>query len=254
MSAPNPRTFFIGFVNAVPAGLRVFLPVVMVALVALFAGLGYVVARGQEDPGDGTFRFDLGPQEVTGLVQLLPYPTLTITEGNDNLAAGHVLMMSGQGKRGADLGSAQDGDLVAVRGIKLQRGELDMLQLGRSEPAEGTPPALAEDTSLGRWRLTGELCDGKCLAGAMRPGTGLAHKACADLCLIGGVPPIFVTTAPVVEDLPGSEFLMVGAPDGGPMADVLLDQVGSFIALEGEIRRRGDLLIFLADPDTAEVL
>lgn len=254
MSPPNSRTFFIGYINALPPGLRVFVPVVALVVLCGFAGLGYVVARGQDDPGDGRFRFDLGAQELTGVIQLDPYPTLTITDGTEILPAGHVLMLSGQGKRGAMLGDAQDGDLMHVRGVALQRGSLDMLQLGRSEPAEGDAPALVADEDLGRWRLTGEICDGKCLAGAMRPGTGLGHKACAELCLTGDIPPVFATTAPVVSDLNSSAFLLIAGPDGGPMPQELFSKVGIFVGVEGEIRRRGDLLIFLADPETVEVM
>ena len=119
---------------------------------------------------------------------------------------------------------------------------------------EATRPALAPDAALGRWKLTGEICDGKCLAGAMRPGTGLAHKACANLCLTGDVPPVFVASQPLIDGMAGSEFLLVAGPDGGTMAPVLLDHVGAFIAIEGEVTRRQDLLIFHADPSTVEVL
>ena len=100
---------------------------------------------------------------------------------------------------------------------------------------EGEVPPLDDAVSLGRWRLAGEICDGKCLAGAMRPGRGLAHKACANLCLIGDIPPVFVSSKPVE----GSEFLMVAGPDGGRMPDRAYDLVGQYIELKGEIERRG---------------
>ena len=84
----------------------------------------------------------------------------------------------------------------------------------------------------------------------MRPGTGLAHRACANLCLVGGVPPVFVSSAPVE----GEEFLLIGGPDGGPLPEALLDVTALYISVEGRVERRGDLLVFLIDPASIEVL
>ena len=98
--------------------------------------------------------------------------------------------------------------------------------------------------------MAGEICDGKCLAGAMRPGNGLAHKACANLCLLGDIPPVFATTGPVE----GERFLLFAGPDGGPMDAGMLDHTSVLIEIEGEVLRRGDLLIFHADPATMKVL
>ena len=98
--------------------------------------------------------------------------------------------------------------------------------------------------------MAGEICDGKCLAGAMHPGRGIAHKACANLCLIGDIPPVFVSTRPIE----GSEFLMIAGPDGGPMPKAMLDLVASYIEVEADIERRGDLLVMKIDPASVKVL
>ncbi|MEL6747390.1 MAG: hypothetical protein AAFO79_06230, partial [Pseudomonadota bacterium] len=194
---------------------------------------------------------------------------------------GKTIMLAGQGKRGVQRRAARlDGSLVEASGIAIQRGELVTLQVAGGQrglkmvsPAvEDSPSTASRDTAsgkpiaapapdqpgataipseqLGRWRLAGEMCDGKCLSGAMRPGTGLAHKACANLCLIGGAAPVFVTAAPVA----GSQFLLMGAADGGPLPDTMLDQTARLIELDGTLERRGDLLVFLIDPATAKLL
>jgi hypothetical protein len=106
---------------------------------------------------------------------------------------------------------------------------------------------LAED--LGRWRLTGEICDGNCLTGAMRPGTGLAHRACANLCILGGLPPVFVAT----DSIAGSEFFLIGDADGGPLPDEMLDWTALLIAAEGRVERRGGVNVFLIDANTVEL-
>lgn len=158
------------------------------------------------------------------------------------------------GKAGVDA-RAQPlaGQLAQVSGVVLERGDLNMLQLrgGRAglQAADGTAPetpAIAQ----GRWKLAGEICDGKCVAGAMRPGRGLAHKACANLCLLGGVPPVFVTSQPVL----GSEFLLITGPDGTTLPAAAYDYVAQFISVEGEVSKHGSILVFAMDPDTLELV
>ena len=253
MSRKDDDPFFVGYMPA-PNPLRRFLLGAGVASVAAFAGAGALIGATQDDPGNGAFRFDYGRQTLTGVLELNPYPVLRVTQGNDRIKAGHTLMLSAGGKRGL-IGRARPlaGKLVTASGVLLNRGDLDMLQLRGGKnglaAAEGDPPAQTREP-LGRWRLAGEICDGKCLVGAMRPGRGLAHKACANLCLIGGVPPVFVSTQPVE----GSEFLMIGGPDGNALPTSVYDRVGQFISIEGEIERRGDLLVFKVTPQSMQVL
>ncbi|MEM1382583.1 MAG: hypothetical protein AAGG06_02955 [Pseudomonadota bacterium] len=241
--------FFVGYLP-VPPGLRRFLPAVALLLVAGFIGLGYAVSATQDDPGDGRFRWDVGRQEVVGVLTASPYPVLRVTQATERYREGQVLMLSGQGKRGVVTeAAALDGQAVRVVGIGLTRGDLEMIQVsGRNgllaEDAGPAAPITPED--LGRWRLTGEICDGKCYAGAMRPGTGLAHKACANLCLIGGVPPVFVATGPVE----GRQFFLMAGQDGGPLSDGSLDYVGALVEAEGQVLRLGDLMVFQMDPAT----
>ncbi|MEO0371630.1 MAG: hypothetical protein AAF231_09270, partial [Pseudomonadota bacterium] len=181
---------------------------------------------------------------------LTPEPMLHVTQGTDRVPTGQTIMLSSGAKRGlGGRGVPLDGQMVSVRGIVLERGTLNMLQVqGRADALvaveKDVPDVPSED--LGRWRLTGEICDGKCLAGAMRPGRGLAHKACANLCLIGGVPPVFVSTQPVE----GEEFLMLGGAGMSERPQVMLDMVGEYVTLDGDVERRGDLIIFTPDYET----
>ena len=249
MSDPNRKDapFFIGFLS-VPVGLRVFLAVCAVVLVAGFGALGWAISAAQDDPGDGSFRFDYGRQTVTGVVYTEPAPHALIVTGNERIKAGHVLMFTAGGKFSVMPRARRlEGQLATLSGVLLKRGELDMMQVrgGKNglKPADGEVPAM-EVEQLGRWRLAGEICDGKCLAGAMRPGRGIAHKACANLCLIGDIPPVFVSTQPVE----GAEYLLVAGPDGKQMPREWLDLVASYIMVEADIERRGDLLVMKIDP------
>lgn len=247
--------FFVGYAP-VPATLKPFLWTVTLALVAGAAILGYVAGTSQDDPGDAAVRGDFGRQTVVGIVELTPQPLFHVTQGTERIAAGRTLMMTAGGKAGVkDRAAALDGQLAQASGVILQRGDLEMLQLrggrnGLRAADEGAATSVPEPVDLGRWRLAGEICDGKCLSGAMRPGRGLAHKACANLCLLGGVPAVFVST----QEVEGSDFLMVVGPDGSDLPQEAYDYVAQFVSVEGQIRRHGDLLIFAIDPNTLTVL
>ena len=254
MTRKDDDGFFVGYINAAPGSLSWFLPVIAIGLVALFAAVGFFAATGQKSAGSGAFLWGAGQQNLIGILEAEPYPILHASP-NERFPNGRTLMLNGQGKRGvANEAAKLDGQLVEVSGILLKRGELDALQVGKMEavtaPKEGAQNAPAVK-DLGRWRIAGEICDGKCVAGAMRPGTGLAHKACANFCLLGGVPPVFVATDTVA----GQDFMLLGNEEGGPLAD---DQYFDFVAqpveVEGQLEQRGDLLIFKIDPTTSKPL
>jgi len=251
----SDKPFFVGYLTP-PRALRKFLILFGFVFLGAFAATAWTVGTTQADPGDGSFRFDYGRQTVTGLIDARPYPMLHVTEGTDRIPAGSTILMSGGGKIGVqERADRLDQSLAVVSGVPLERGDLMMIQArggmrGVGAAMGDAPETSVQVTDLGRWKLTGEICDGKCLAGAMRPGTGLAHRACANLCLVGGVPPVFVSSAPVE----GEEFLLIGGPDGGPLPEALLDVTALYISVEGRVERRGDLLVFLIDPASIEVL
>jgi len=245
----NTQPFFVGYLG-IPKALKGFLLKVSLLMIAGFAVGAVLAGATQDDPGKAGFRFDYGRQTLTGILQARPYPLLYVTEGNERIGEGRTLMLSGQGKTPimADL-AALDGSEVKISGVLLQRGELNMLQVaggnrGIEKLAEGA--RIPQSTPIGRWKVKGEICDGKCLAGAMNPGRGLAHKACANLCLLGDIPPVFVSSQPIE----GEEFLLVAGKDGGPFSRDLYHHVGQFVELETEIERRGDLLVMKIDPET----
>lgn len=241
--AQDRDPFFVGYL-APPKALRDLMLGVALAAVLGFAGAAWLVAATQDDPGDGAFR---GAAAAMGVLQATPYPVVHVTL-SERFPAGTALLLTGGGKRGVqERADPLDGQLVAVSGFEISRGDIRGLQLAGGTdgmaPADGAA-GLPQVQDLGRWRITGEICDGKCLAGAMRPGTGLSHKACANLCLAGGVPPVFVATGPVE----GAEFLLIGDVSGGPIRPEVLDHTGTLVQAEGRVERRGGLTVFLMDP------
>ena len=253
MSNQDPP-FFVGYLP-IPKRLRRFLACCAAVTIVAFIVTAMLFGGAQDEPQASGFRFDYGRQTVTGVIEITPYPLLRVTEGNDLIKPGKTLLLTSAGKTGVDQRAmGMDGEVATVTGIVLQRGTIDMLQVvggrrGFSFVEDAVAPEM-ETEPLGRWKLAGEICDGKCLNGAMRPGRGLAHKACANLCLIGEVPPVFVSTQ-LVE---GSDFMVMTGPDGTRLPQEAYDFVGQFVTLEGELERRGDILVLRLDPATLALI
>lgn len=231
--------FFIGWSWRSARPVAWLLAGVVVLLLGGMAGFGLALGSGVDDPGDGHF---VGDQTVTGVLLAEPYPVLVV--GPDTAhPMGHALLLAGGAKVGVQsLAAPLAGRRVRVDGFAVKRGTIDMLLAWRMEPVEGDAPRPAEE-ALGTWRLTGEICDGKCYSGVMRPGAGLAHKACANVCLLGGVPPVLVTTAPVA----GASFLLLADPQGHALPDEFRDHVAILQRMDGTVTRVADLLIFRTD-------
>src|SRR5262249_28755467 len=135
---------------------------------------------------------------------------------------------------------------VRVRGILLHRDERRMLELAEGD--DGLRPITLPEEQLRQLRrpapqdlgavtLRGAIVDSKCYLGAMKPGGGKTHKACAALCLAGGVPPMFVTRDPTQQET----YYLLAAPDGGPLEPEVFAFVGDPVELSGRRELHGDL-------------
>lgn len=237
--------FFVGYFKKAPPPLRAFALRTGAAIVGLLIALALLGPLGTIDPGAGRYANDLRGGTLTGVIEPLPYPILRVPGAGDTPA--RAVLLGGQDKVGAQGRVDVGAEVIEVGGVFVRRGDLEMLLVsGRgakpaADPLPGFVPAPVED--LGRWRLTGEICDGKCYGGAMKPGRGLAHKACANLCITMGLPPVLVMALPVE----GSTVVLLSDANGGPMPDRLLHLTARPIQLEGQLERRDDLLIFRID-------
>jgi hypothetical protein len=253
MLRPAERGFFVGYFKKVPADVRALMIGFIVFFVVGMASASVLLSLNTDSPGAGSYADELHGEHLIGLMELRPYPILRVP--SDGARPARAVMLAGPGKFGVDDRALPlAGKTAQVGGIFVKRGDLEMLLIGGgddlkpAEPQTSLQPGTAASEDLGRWRLTGEICDGKCGAGAMKPGTGLAHKACANLCISGGVPPVFVSTAPVG----GHIYFLLASKDGGPMPAALLDKTGVPVVLEGSIERRDDLLILKIDKLASE--
>jgi hypothetical protein len=246
MMPPRHDPFFVGYFRKVAPEIMRFSLAIGVTMVLLLAVMAMLLPLGAADPGSGRYDTDLREGDLSGVIEPLPYPILRVSAAHGDAA--RAILLGGQGKVGAQQqADAVGGGQVELGGVFLRRGDLEMLLVTRSGEANvqqaGVPfvPQPAQD--LGRWRLTGEICDGKCYSGAMKPGTGLAHKACANLCILGGLPPVLVMALPVA----GRSVVLLAGEDGGPVRASLLDFTGVPVTLEGHLEQRDDLLVYRVD-------
>ena len=236
------ETFFIGWAETPAADRRFFLRAGL-GLTTAAAGLGFGLAARQSRPGPG--RWD--PEAVRdwrGIVSAQPYAMLR----THDLAGGpRTALLSCLGKCGvaARIG-ALAGVPVVVTGSLIQRGQHAMIAVDevgdwirRDTPVLPDPAlALPALQALGEVNLTGEILDSKCWFGAMRPAAGKVHKACASLCIRGGIPPAFFARGPGPQ-----QALMIMSSGARAYGPELLGLVGEPVRLSGRLSRQGDLLV-----------
>jgi hypothetical protein len=251
--AADCDAFFIGW-EPTPKKYARFLRPIIVALLLITGGVAAAVAYLQRDPGTGHWDTD-NVRTFDGIVNTQPYAMIRVP-GDRPGDTPRTMLLVDDGKFGAlprveeFVRGRADGVAVRVTGtilhrdgrwmLELTEGEKGMRRLTATEEAKlpplGWPPpeVLAEHVTL-----KGEIIDPKCYLGAMKPGGGKTHKACAMLCISGGVPPMLVT-----HDASKNEaFYLLASEEAGVANERVLDFVGDPVEISGRLERHGDLLL-----------
>jgi hypothetical protein len=238
---------FIGWAKA-PAADRRFLLASFPLALAGAAGLGAFAARGLGDPGAGAWRTG-ETHRITGVLATRPYPMMFVADPASPFDVRTVLIVA-QGKCTSSLDlAAAEGRAFTASGVLIERGSRQMLEVPLAldewiaPSAEGVKLPPLQEEPLGRVRLAGQIMDSKCFFGVMRPGRGKTHKACAALCIRGGIPPSFWARG---KDGREAVLLMTDAA-GRALGEDILPLVADPVEAEGELVRVGDLVQFRAD-------
>lgn len=235
--------FYVGYLP-LPAGLRRFLWRITPSLLIVAAGLAWMLAQAQRDPGAAVWN-DAEARAFVGRVETAPYPLIRVP--NEDGFETYLLVEVGKfggGQRVAPVA----GQIARLSGWVLERDGRRMIELEpgdtihadaslpSADVARLAPPAPRE---AGEATLRGEIVDSKCYLGAMKPGSGKTHKECATLCIAGGIPPTFVT-----RDAAGQRtyYLMTSAA-GGALGDWALPFVADAVEARGTVERWGDMLV-----------
>ncbi|MEO1585001.1 MAG: hypothetical protein AAFR96_10585 [Planctomycetota bacterium] len=219
--------FYVGYLP-MPKQHRAFARVAVGSVLCGAVGLGALLGWLMDDPGSGVW----DTSEVAMLSGTLRLDPVAFVETSE----GPVLLVE-QGKFGARDLSSFDGRAVVASGAMLSRGGMRMVELAATAAAVAEGPPLSTTASVptmgetaGAITISGEIIDTKCYLGAMKPGEGVTHAACARLCIRGGIPASIVGTAagrPV--------WAVIDAGDAEHIDDRMLRAVGSEVVLTGRL-------------------
>ncbi len=234
------RSFFVGYLP-IPADIRKFVIGIIVVLVIVAAAVAVTVGSNQQAAGTGNWN-PTAQVTMTGRLVVDPYPILYREDGKS-------VVLVVQGKRSADEYSMPHAGVnVEVTGYSIKRGNWSMLEIVDAEsiqPKKGTAPVLPAVEQLGKVSLQGEVVDSKCFLGVMKPGEGKVHRACAALCLLGGIPPMFV-----VKSADGNRYgYVMTRKDGSHASRMLASMVAWPVSVSGMVESRGDLLYLRMDSE-----
>jgi opacity-associated protein A-like protein len=227
-STPPKPGLYVGYLPLPPRHRRfltIFLPAIVFVILAAAAGIAML----ERDPGPAVWD-DAAEQAWTGTVHLLPYPMLETEQDGPYLIVGI-------GKFGvADRLKPHDGLECTIRGYQLQRSGRKMIELSMAQDAITETGRTAESTNTPTQHaipisITTEIVDGKCFLGTMKPGNRKNHKACAILCVTGGLPPIVAANIPEANGL----YPLLRVDGSTTLPDPVLNLIGEPVHIEGTL-------------------
>jgi hypothetical protein len=228
--APN-KDFYVGYLPA-PSAITRFYNIAIPVMLVLGLAFSYWASQGQASAGEGVWDLT-GEVEITGYLTVDPYPVIHIPG-----ASPRSVVLVEQTKFGADDRALQHANQwVTISGFAITRGDWYMLQLlptstftQADDAGTGAMPAVP----MGEVELSGEIIDSKCFLGVMKPGSGKVHRACAAMCLRGGIPPMLV-----VKNESGERYGFMLMNENGDSASIdLADLVAVPIRLRGQMEQR----------------
>jgi len=234
-------TLYVGYLPLPPKHarfLRVFIPVSLWTIVILNAAILVAMHR----PGATRWNTD-DAVTIAGRIVDVGAPVV-ITD------AGETVLLTRDTKRGAFDGVVREGP-VSIEGFIIERDGRRLLEITDDEAsrialwAPGQHAARAP-LPTAHATLRGEILDAKCFLGAMKPGHGKTHKACATLCIRGGIPAAMRTRSHDGTD----DITMIVGPDFAPFPEALAPFIGDPIEISGLAFRIGDLDVLMVDAES----
>jgi nitrite reductase/ring-hydroxylating ferredoxin subunit/DMSO/TMAO reductase YedYZ heme-binding membrane subunit len=242
------REFYVGYLPQAPPRLARHTKLVVAALAAVALCVSAVVATHQRELRDGRFEFGV-EREFRGMLEARPYPMLRVARPSEAKSSSRYLLVS-PGKHGAfDAVAPLVGQPVSLRGSLIYHDGQTMIEVADgsiARDASVAPVPLSSGESVGRFTFVGEIVDSKCHLGVMNPGERATHRACAKLCIRGGIPPILW----VEDDAGRVQKLLLVDEHGAAVNSRVLELVGERVEITGEVVREDDWLILKSDPAT----
>ncbi len=241
--------FYIGYLPTAPRPIATHVRKGVIGLLVLAPLLAVVLAAAQHTFDVAFFEFG-NVRTFAGTVVVDPHPLLLVDRPGGG-SSRYYLVAAGKFGAGPMVADVV-GQRVQLEGTLIYRDDQTMLEVvdGSVEAVAGAVQRGPDEVAHGTMTLRGEIVDSKCYLGVMKPGSTKPHRACASLCIRGGIPPLFVQRN---QDGVGTYLLLVGA-DGSTINQEVLGWVAETVAITGEVVQVGDQWILRADPSAIERL
>lgn len=256
---PHRRTadFYIGWQDKAPSAYAKAVRWAVFALVALVPTVAGLLVWHQRGFSEAVFEYgQLTTLDGQLVRQPVPFLRVPVKKALAKPLFERVLLV-GNGKHGADATIRQweerygslTGKNLKIRGTLIYHEGHAALELSeetdalRSVSTPAQPPTNPVVVALGEVTVQGEITDPKCFLGVMKPGDGRPHRSCAVRCIAGGIPPLLW-----VRDGNGWEngYVLAG-PNGEPINDQILNEVGHNVRLRGRLEQADNWLILYVD-------
>jgi hypothetical protein len=243
--------FYIGWADRAPAATaRVIRRTALLLLFGVVV-IACLIAWSQRTIGVAVYEWGTKKQ-FTGIFRAWPYPHLLLPRpagiGEPETFSTYFLVAPWKFGLDHDAVAKFDGKVVSLRGTLIYRDAQTMIEVNSADITESPEPkrsfTLPQTISLGQQTLAGEIVDSKCFFGVMDPGQLAPHRACATLCISGGIPPVLVVWQKNGQPL----YLLLASKDGKPLNRQVLDFVALPVRATGEVKMQDGLLVLCADP------
>jgi hypothetical protein len=248
MSETENDEFFIGWQANQPVAMR---RVVRLAVcVLLFSGvvLALVFAASQRMPDLSAYEWS-NVRTFEGILKKAPYPHLLVERDSGGDFSAYTLVAPTKFGIPAEWCGDLDGRPVHLDGGLIFRGGGTMIEVVSEAPVPAEDEFFrlpANDrVDFGTQTLVGEIVDAKCFLGAMNPGRYKPHRACAAMCISGGIPAMLVVNTPGGTI---ATFLLVG-PDGEMINRQLLPLLARPVRITGQLSVSNNRWILSTDPE-----
>jgi hypothetical protein len=237
--------FYVGYLPKAPTGVARAVRAAVAGFVVVGIVSAVVIAGSFRKPAAAEWGDD--PVTLRGVVRESPYPMLQFA---DKSGAKHLALIVDGGKHGAAARvKGMEGATAEVRGTVLQRDGRMMIELEEGADAiKDQMQAAAKPLEFGKGEMVkvrGEIIDPKCFLGAMKPGEGKLHKACAIRCISGGIPPMLAER----NAAGGITYYLLVREDGGPMNQRVLPYVAEPVEVSGRVETADDLRVLRVAAD-----
>jgi len=227
--------FYIGYSDVIPEGARRRLFRVGLFLVLIAVLIAATLVRTQNDPGAGTFEFGV-IRSYDGFLTTGTVPLLIVGRTSDEPPHSYLLVSEGKHGFTSDL----DAGFVSLKATLIKRDGILMLEVVAHSVQltdETIPLPVRPASYLGMVTVRGEIVDSKCFLGVMKPGNGTVHRACARLCIAGGIPPMLI-----LQNGDGNrQYALLTGPSGERITETVVPYVGQPVQITGTLLSHGSL-------------